>query len=649
MNNNNPDERLRLLDLELSELAAVEFAESLKKETAFRKAIENAIPGGIAVINDRGRQIYVNKSFCRMVGYKENELLGKQPPYLYWAPEDTENIRNAFRLTLDKKAPKDGFDLLFRHKSGKTMNVKVFITPFIPEQGKTFFLANVMDITDRKTAEKELIKSHLLLKSSIESHSDTIIFSIDHEYRYLYFNSAHSKIMNYLYSSEPEIGTSILELITREDDRELAKKNFDIALSGEPASLEQTFGGNNTAFFECFFNPVRNDNNDVIACTALVRDITERKHQENACRESEAKFREIINQINDGIIVCDRQGKIIIWNRGAEKIYGIRAEEALGKDMVDIQYEITPAKLKNRELIENGINGFLTMQTAERFNKIIDVEIIPANSRNTKYVQSVVFPIELEGYFLFCTVIRDTTELKKYEKELLRVSSDKDKFYSLIAQYLYNPFNLFHDFTRTIVEDIDSLSVREIQKMTVAMSKSATNLYSLLDNLMQWTKMHQDKISFEPGEHEFMKISSDAVSILKPSIEAREITVNHSAEDGLKVFADNYMLKTILRNLVTNILKYVRKGGEIVISARQLDTSVMIIISDDGSEDQPSYLGKLFNGSEIHTSLSMTDEKGAALGLLLCREFVRKHGGRIWFEPVGERGGEFRITLPHNH
>ncbi len=519
MNDIETENRIKELELELSNLKSNKIAETWQKEMSFRQAIENSIPSGIAVVDDTGKQVYVNQSFCKMFGWDEDELLEKHPPYVYWAKQDIENINNALKQTLNNNAPKEGFDLVFCHKTGTLIPVNLIISSFIQENDKTFWLANVIDLTGRKQTEMAL-------------------------------------------------------------------------------------------------------------------------------KESETKFKEIINQINDVIIVFDEQGKIVIWNKGAEQVCGLKADEAINKSIVDIQYQFTPPASKDKALIENVIKGIVTRQTPEIFNQIIDSEIIPLNSENIRNIQSMVFPIELNGYYLFCTVIRDNTEIKQYEKELLRISADKDKFYSIIAQYLYNPFNLFQNFTKMMAEELDTLSIKEIQKMVVTMSKSATNLYSLLDNMLQWTRMNQGKITFNPQKLNFTKISRDAVSILKPHADAKNITITHFADDEITVFADIFMLKTILRNLVTNAIKFTNSDGQIHISAQQTPSNVTISVLDNGIGITPDYLTKLFNISEIHTTLGSAEEKGTTLGLLLCKEFVEKHGGKIWVESENSKGSEFKFTLP---
>lgn len=238
------------------------------------------------------------------------------------------------------------------------------------------------------------------------------------------------------------------------------------------------------------------------------------------------------------------------------------------------------------------------------------------------------------------------TEIKRYEKELLRISAEKDKFYSVIAQYLYTPFNSFYNFTKLLAVEMDTLPLKEIQKMAVMMSKSATNLYSLLDNLLQWTRMNQGKINFEPQKLNFKRISQDAVSILKPIADSKNININHSVPEELIVFADNFMLKTILRNLVSNAIKYTNNEGQINISAQQTHSDITVSIMDNGMGPSPDHITKIFNLSEINKAFDVSEEKGTTLGLLLCKEFVEKHGGKIWVESMNGNGSEFKFTMP---
>jgi len=642
MKNNNPETRLKDLELEMN----AELEGSIKREMLFRQAIENSLPSGIAVIDETGKQVYVNQSFCKMFGWEKDELLDKHPPYKYWPKDNLEPIMEALQKTLNNEATKEGFDLEFCHKNGDLIHVNVVVSPFMQENDKPHFLANVIDISGRKKDEEELKRSQLLLMSSIESQKDTIIFSLDLNYHYLYFNKAHADAMKFAYNSDVKTGESFLDCVTKDADRKSLKENIDRSLRGESISIIQLFGKNNIDYYEVFFNPIVDEKNGIIGCASLAKNISERKQAEKTVRDSETKFKEIINQIYDGIIVFDEQEKIVIWNNGAEQISELNAEDTLNKSIVDIQYQLLPPVIRDKAAIEKAITGFVTQQTPDRFNQIIDSEIITSKSKNLRNIQSIVFPISLEGYHLFCTVIRDSTEIKRYEKELLRISAEKDKFYSTIAQYLYNPFNVFQSYTKLMVEELDSLSIKEIQRMVVEMSKSATNLYSLLDNMLQWTKMNQGKIAFSPQILNFNNTCHDAISILKPIADSKNITINFLSPQDISVFADIYMLKTIIRNLVTNAIKFTGTDGHIDISAVKTPSDVTISVRDNGTGITSDYIAKLFDLSHINTAMGEAEEKGTTLGLFLCKEFVEKSGGKIWAESVKGKGCEFKFTLP---
>lgn len=491
--------------------------------------------------------------------------------------------------------------------------------------------------------------SHLLtiLRSTLESQKDAIIFSIDTDYKYLYFNQTHYDSMKFAYDMDIETGKAMLDYVTSEDDRKLLEENFESALKGEPSSYIQTFGDVHQAYYEVFINPIVDEKGEIIGCTCLAKNITDRVKTEKLLKESETKFREIIDQIYDGILVFDEKGKIIIWNRGAEHLTGLYKRDVLNRNIVDIQYQLIPPQVRDREQIENAIKGITTRTTPERFNHIIDSELIVHNTDILRNIQSVIFPIILNGYNLFCTVIRDNTEIKRYEKELLKISSDKDKFYSIIAQYLYTPFNVFNNFSKLMAEELDNLPLREIQKMAAMMSKSASNMYNMLDNLLQWTRMNQGKIPFEPQHLDLKKLSKEAISVFEPVNGSKNFNINQNVEDGIIVYADSYMLKTILRNIVACLIKFSDDDCQIDIQAEQISSSMVVSILSKEVTLKQDFLSKLFDYSQVHSVIGAAEEKGSALSLLLCREFVEKHSGKIWVESKNLAGTEIKFTLPH--
>jgi len=627
-------------------LHGLQIDNNLQFDLNFIQALEESIPSGICVIDERGEQVYVNESFCRMFGWDKSELLGKKPPFVYWSDDDINDISKAFRLTLDNKAPKEGFDLVFRNKKNEKIYVSVFVSSFKQQSDRTFYLANVIDITERKKAEEELTKSRLFLMSSLESQLGIIIFSTDRNYNYIYFNKAHAEAMKFAYDADVEPGRNFIDYVSSADDRIRLKKNLDLALTGKPTTFIQTFGDTNRAYYECFVNPIINEHNEIVGSTILARNITSRIETEQAQIESETKFREIIDQINDAITVFDQKGQIIIWNNGAERICGVRREDVLSRDIIDVQLQLTPPPNNKRNIIAKTINGILSMEAPERFNQIIDSEIIPLNSDSKRYIQSMVFPVRLNENYLFCSVVRDVTELKRYEKELFRVNQEKDRFYSMIAQYLYTPFNVFNNFSKLMAEELDNLPIKEIQKMARMMSNSASNLYGLLDNLLQWTRMNQGKIAFEPQLLNLKATCQESVSVLDSGNELSEFIMNYYIGEEIQAFADKFMLKTIFTNIVSYFIKRSKTKCHIDILADVGNAEIEISIQSETSDLNHENLNEIFSSSYFTSGRSASEEEGITLSLLLCKDFVEKHGGRIWFTSQNGSPDEIRFTLP---
>jgi signal transduction histidine kinase len=163
---------------------------------------------------------------------------------------------------------------------------------------------------------------------------------------------------------------------------------------------------------------------------------------------------------------------------------------------------------------------------------------------------------------------------------------------------------------------------------------------------LQWARTQQGKIPFKPQKLSFKDICVNILEILNPIAYAKNITINLSSSDEIDVFADIDMLKTILRNLVSNAIKFTNKNGEININAQENYENVTISVSDNGIGIKPDNLSKLFDISQVLTTTGTAKETGTGLGLLLCKEFVEKHGGKIWVVSEVGRGSNFKFTLP---
>ena len=239
--------------------------------------------------------------------------------------------------------------------------------------------------------------------------------------------------------------------------------------------------------------------------------------------------------------------------------------------------------------------------------------------------------------------------LKKSEDNLLRINAEKDKFFSIIAHDLRSPFSGFLGLTEIMVEDLPSLTMEEIQDISLSMKNSAINLFRLLENLLHWARMQQGLIPFNKESIVLHHIVEESVAMLLDAAKNKEIDVVCDIPLEIKVSADSNMLQTVIRNLVSNAVKFTPQGGKINILAKaNNDKSVKIAIKDSGIGMTSDMINHLFR-LDIETSRNGTEgEPSTGLGLLLCKEFVEKHGGKIRVESEVGNGSTFYFTIPCN-
>jgi signal transduction histidine kinase len=257
------------------------------------------------------------------------------------------------------------------------------------------------------------------------------------------------------------------------------------------------------------------------------------------------------------------------------------------------------------------------------------------------------------GDIIWTGTLNDITKRKNAEleielknKELQKLNADKDRFISILSHDLKSPFNNLLGLSEVLTEDIRKLDIVEIEDIANNINKTARSTYNLLEDILLWARAQQGKIPFNPQNLSLEDICMNILETLIPNAKAKNIVINYSSADHITVFADNDMLKTVLRNLVTNAIKFTNSGGVININAKKNTENVTVSVSDNGIGILPDNKAKLFNISKVLTTKGTAEETGTGLGLLLCKEFVEKHGGKIWVESEVGKGSDFRFSLP---
>jgi two-component system sensor histidine kinase/response regulator len=237
-------------------------------------------------------------------------------------------------------------------------------------------------------------------------------------------------------------------------------------------------------------------------------------------------------------------------------------------------------------------------------------------------------------------------ELHKLNIQLEETIASKDKFFSIIAHDLRSPFNTLIGFSDLLLKSFDDREPEEIKKFLKHINDSSQLGFNLLNNLLEWSRSQTGEIKYEPVLFDFAQLVDEVIDLHSGTAEKKKIKLDGSGLAIGEVNADRKMIYTVLRNLVSNALKFTQPGGEIRISGKDMGNEFEISVSDSGVGIPANKLDKLFSISENISTQGTDNETGTGLGLLLCKEFVEKNGGKIRVQSVVGNGSEFLFTIP---
>ncbi len=244
-------------------------------------------------------------------------------------------------------------------------------------------------------------------------------------------------------------------------------------------------------------------------------------------------------------------------------------------------------------------------------------------------------------------LIAQKEELIRTNTELNDLNATKDKFFSIIAHDIKNPFSVILGFSEILHQDFNDFSDHQKQETVEIIYNSSRSLFELLENLLQWSKSQRGLIDFKPAKTSIKNTLKHILSVLKYSAESKDIKIKSNIpENDLFLFVDSQSLSTILRNLIGNAIKFTYAGGKIEIEAKEADGAVLISVQDNGVGMSKEMINDLFRININHTSAGTNEEKGSGLGLILVKEFIEHQGGKIWVESAEGKGSKFTFSLP---
>jgi signal transduction histidine kinase len=231
---------------------------------------------------------------------------------------------------------------------------------------------------------------------------------------------------------------------------------------------------------------------------------------------------------------------------------------------------------------------------------------------------------------------------------LKQLNKTKDKFFSIIAHDLKNPINSINGFTELMIENNHKYEEEKRLKFLNIIKGATAKVTNLLDNLLTWANSQSGNLIFNTQKVQLIQEISDVIALVEIQAVNKEIEIINSITNDVFVDADKNMLATILRNLISNAIKFTKPKGTIKISSTIIANFVEITVKDSGIGISKSDIKNLFSIEVKNSNIGTANEQGSGLGLILCREFVEKHGGKIWVNSSMGEGSEFKFTLP-NH
>jgi PAS domain S-box-containing protein len=391
--------------------------------------------------------------------------------------------------------------------------------------------------------------------------------------------------------------------------------------------------------------PVKDKKEKVIGLILNVEDISESVRAERSRLESELKYRILVENSLQAMLIV-QGGRVLFANSMIEEITGYSVDEIRSAGRRWQNLLIHPEdKRRSFKNVKDALDG--NDVDARQVYKIVRKDGEP---RIMETLGAVVDFHEQPAMLIVAIDITENTmsrnKLIESEKRMRELNAMKDKFFSIIAHDLKNPFSSIMGFSNLLNEAYDNFSEKQRKTFIKNICEASESTFKLLQNLLEWSRTQTGKIEFLPRMLDVEPLVMDNMAILKTGFLRKNINVDIQVPPGLAVFADENMIKLVIRNLLSNALKFTHQEGSVHVLAKTEDKTTVITVRDDGVGIQKEDLVRLFRIDDQLRTAGTEKESGSGLGLILCKEFVEQNKGRIWVQSVFGEGSSFSFALP---
>jgi PAS domain S-box-containing protein len=648
--------------------------DALLNEQFLVNALMDTLPDHVYFKDLESRFIRNSKSHTQSFGFDDPSQVKGKTDFDFFNKEDAQKAFEDEQTII-----RSGQVIKKEEKFSRTDNSEVWFSAMkLPLRDKdgtiigTFGISR--DITEQKKAQEKLHLQANALKGVNECISIT-----DKNNQVIFLNRAF--IETYGYSEEDLKNESINLIRSPNNPPELVNDILPATLRGGWHGEIFNRKKDGTEFLiSLSTGVVKDEKGEMVALIGIASDITKRKRTELE--------NQILYEINRGITITSNLDELLklIHLSLSKVVYADNFFIALMNDKSSLfnfpyfvdKFDTTPLPTSMGKscssYVYRTVRPFLfSQQEFERLENLGEVELVGSASpswvgiplqtpskilgvmvlqhyekENIYTEEDVKFLASIGGQIAFAIERKLAESEIKLKNELLQtVNSEKDKFFSILAHDLRGPLSAFVEATKIITEEVQNMSIEEIKDITLSMTQSATGIYSLLENLLEWSRLQRGVMNFTPEKLNIKSRFDVCISVLSESAKKKGIVIETSVNENLEINADKHMFDTIVRNLISNALKFTKSGGIVSISAfYQKENSIEIKISDTGIGMTPELINKLFRIDEKTSRPGTDGEPSTGLGLLLCKEFIEKHGGKIRVESEVGKGTTFAFILP---
>lgn len=619
-------------------------------EEKFSKAFQNSlVMSGISDI-ETGVYVEVNDTFCNALGYTRSEMIGKSSYELNILPIET---RNQILANNDIGKGIRNVETKIRKKSGEDLTV-LMSAVLVYVQDKQYMYTTALDISENLKMHAVLYANEKKLRSIFDIIGVGIALT-DENCSIIECNGTYQKMLGF--TEKEVLGknlTNIKHKVVRADLSPMPVEEFaSIKAINEDRDIRDYQEGllqpdNKIVWLSVNAAPIRLPGyGAIVSCT----DITARIEAVEALREKEERFRTMAENITDVIWTLNlNQNRFTYISPSVFQLRGYTVEEAMAQTLQEslspesmdvvlnqlypkLQGFLANPEKKNhyynelQQKCQDGSYIWIEVISQFQFSKTGDVEVLGVTRNIEKKKQAEL-------------------ALKESEARLKLSNATKDKFFSIIAHDLRNPFGTILGFSSLIEEDYKHDLFENINEYNGYIQQSAKTGFELLINLLDWSKIQNGKFKFNPEEFDLFFQVKNLKTSFNAMMNKKQLKFSVLVLPGFLIKADRLMIETVLRNLISNAVKFTPGGGEISIRAKKSDEEVQIYVSDSGIGLPQDKINRLFKIEDSFTTVGTEQETGTGLGLVLCHDFLEQHQGTISVESKLNIGTTFKITIP---